>query len=89
VDDQFASNQQGCHEAGLAHAPYHYYQPSLDPMAQAEHFIRTAGKDYKRYIMDIEAPERVQGITQKLQAFLERVEQLTDTRPAIYTSAGY
>ena len=89
VDDQFANNQRGCNQAGLAHAPYHYYQPALDPIAQAEHFIHTAGKDYKRYILDVEAPEREEGITRKLQAFLERVEQLTAIKPAIYTSAGY
>lgn len=89
VDEQFDRNQRGCNEAGLAHAPYHYYQPALDPTAQAEHFIQIAGKGYKRYILDIEAPEREEGITQKLLAFLKRVEQLTATRPAIYTSAGY
>lgn len=89
VDDQFTSNQRGCNEAGLLHAPYHYYQPSLDPIAQAEHFIHTAGIDYKRYIVDVEAPDREEGITQKLKAFLERVEQLTSIKPAIYTSAGY
>jgi lysozyme len=89
VDDQFLHNRQGCAEAGLAHAPYHYYQPALDPITQAEHFIHTAGKDYKRYIVDLEQPERDENITQKLQTFLERVELLTASRPAIYTSAGY
>jgi lysozyme len=89
VDDQFQHNRLGCTDAGLSHAPYHYYQPALDPVAQAEHFIHTAGKDYKRYIVDVEQPEREESITQKLHAFLERVEQLTSTRPAIYTSAGY
>jgi len=89
VDDQFASNRQGCNAAGLAHAPYHYYQPLLDPIAQADHFIRTAGKGYGRYIVDLEEPERLEGITSKLQLFLERVQQLTAIKPAIYTSAGY
>jgi GH25 family lysozyme M1 (1,4-beta-N-acetylmuramidase) len=89
VDDQFRNNQRGCSEAGLPHAPYHYYQPSLDPIKQADHFIRTAGKEYKRYIVDVEASERDPKITQKLSVFLDRLEKLTSTRPAIYTSAGY
>lgn len=89
VDSQFSHNQQGCIDAGLAHAPYHYYQPMLDPRAQAEHFIKTAGNSYKKYIVDLEATERVEGITQKLHAFLERVQQLTARKPVIYTSAGY
>ena len=42
VDDQFQDNRKGCDEAGLPHAPYHYFQPSLDPLAQAEHFIAHA-----------------------------------------------
>src|SRR4030042_5622556 len=89
IDDQFFNNQQGCLEAGLPHAPYHYFQPSLDPLAQADHFIDTAGKRFKRYIVDVEAPERDPHITLKPHTFLARVEQLTGTHPAIYTSAGY
>jgi GH25 family lysozyme M1 (1,4-beta-N-acetylmuramidase) len=89
IDDQFLNNQRGCAEVGLPHAPYHYFQPALDPTLQAEHFIHTAGKQYCKYIVDVEARERDPKITQKVFAFLERVEQLTGSRPAIYTSAGY
>jgi len=89
VDAQFEHNRKGCTEAGLPHAPYHYFQPALDPLAQAEHFIRTAGKEYKRYIVDVEQPDRQENITLKLNAFLERLELLTAAKPAIYTSAGY
>jgi len=89
VDEQFYANRQGCIEAGLAHAPYHFYQPSLDPITQAEYFVRTAGKGYKRYIVDMEVAERQEDITKRLLGFLRRVEQLTGIKPAIYTSAGY
>jgi len=89
TDNQFTHNQNGCSRAGLPHAPYHFFQPSLDPTAQAEHFIGTAGLNYKRYIVDVEVPERDPKTVQKLHAFLERVEKLTGSMPAIYTSAGY
>jgi len=89
VDQQFYDNRQGCRAVGLAHAPYHFYQPALDPAAQAEHFIRTAGKSYRQYIVDVEVPDRQEAITSKLLAFLHRVELLTGIKPAIYTSAGY
>jgi lysozyme len=89
IDEQFYNNRSGCNEAGLPHAPYHYFQPALDPYAQADHFIDTAGKQYKRYIVDVEAGERDPKITHKLNAFLERMEKLSGIRPAIYTSAGY
>jgi len=89
VDQQFYANRQGCKDAGLAHAPYHFYQPALDPNSQAEHFINTAGKAYHQYIADIEVPERQEDITQKILTFLKRVEQLTGVKPSIYTSSGY
>ena len=89
VDQQFYANRQGCQESGLAHAPYHLYQPSLDPLAQADFFIRTAGKAYLRYIVDVEVAERHEGITQKLLSILQRVEQQTGIKPTIYTSTGY
>jgi GH25 family lysozyme M1 (1,4-beta-N-acetylmuramidase) len=89
VDDQFDHNQRGCSDAGIPHAPYHYFQPSLDPVAQANHFINTAGKRFKRYILDVEAAERDLKITQKLHTFLDRVEKLTGSKPSIYTSPGY
>jgi lysozyme len=89
IDPQFNVNRQGCQKAGLAHAPYHFFQPALDPNAQAEFFIRTAGKGYSRYIVDVEVTERQEKITQKLLDFLQRVTQLTGARPAIYTSPGY
>jgi len=89
IDPTFELNKAGCTAAGVPHAPYHYYQPGYEPIAQADHFIQAAGKGYGRYILDLEEPDRVENITPKIQAFLERVEQLTATRPAIYTSAGY
>jgi lysozyme len=89
IDSKFSLNKQACIEAGLAHAPYHYFQPELDPSAQAEHFIKTAGKGYHQYIVDVEEPRRVAKITDNLLVFLKRVEQLGDVRPAIYTSAGF
>lgn len=89
VDLQFANNQHGCSQAGIPHAPYHYFQPSLDPISQADFFIDTAGKNFKHYILDVEANERHPQITARLHACLDRIEKLTGTRPAIYTSAGY
>ncbi len=89
IDSQFQHNQHLCNALGIAHAPYHYFQPALDPTAQADHFIATAGKEYHRYIVDVEAPERVTELSARLLAFLQQVEKLTGVRPAIYTSSGY
>lgn len=89
VDTRFRENQHGCTAAGIPHAPYHFFQPSLDPVTQADHFIAVAGKRCPRYILDVEAAERDPKISQKIVSFLDQVEKLTGTHPAIYTSAGY
>ena len=89
VDAQFENNQRGCDQAGLPHAPYHFYHPSLDPIQQADFFIATAGRGYKRYIVDIEKPDHDPDIVHQLHIFLDRCHELSGIKPAIYTSAGF
>jgi GH25 family lysozyme M1 (1,4-beta-N-acetylmuramidase) len=91
TDITFMANKMGCTNAGIPHAPYHYFQPTLDPIKQADHFIKVAGDGYHRYIVDI---EEKQGVStpwnpNHLHDFLQRVEELTLIKPAIYTSAGF
>jgi lysozyme len=88
-DVQFDNNRKGCDQAGLPHAPYHYFHPLIDPVQQAEFFIGIAGLSYKRYILDAEKPDYVVDIVSRIRAFLDRCEELTGIKPAIYTSAGY
>ncbi|OGN99041.1 MAG: hypothetical protein A2Z71_03355 [Chloroflexi bacterium RBG_13_50_21] len=88
-DIQFDHNRKGCDQAGLPHAPYHYFHPLIDPVKQADFFISIAGKSYKRYILDVEKPDTVVDITPRIRLFLKRCEELTGIKPAIYTAAGY
>ncbi len=88
-DVQFENNRQGCSLAGLPHAPYHYFHPLADPVQQANFFIETAGRSYKRYILDVEKPDRDPQIVLHIRSFLDRCHELTGIHPAIYTSAGY
>ncbi len=90
VDPEFRLNQIGAEQSGLAHAPYHYFQPSHDPIVQANGFISVAGKGFKKYVVDVEEEEEVDDqLPGNLQAFLLRCTQLTGIKPAIYTSPGY
>lgn len=90
IDDQFANNRDGTKKYGVPNAPYHYWHPELDPIVQANHFIDTVGTGYSRYIVDAEdrtaAPR---DIVARLKQFLDRCEELTGKKPAIYTSASY
>jgi GH25 family lysozyme M1 (1,4-beta-N-acetylmuramidase) len=90
VDPTFEANKLGCELAGLPHAPYHYFSPSEDPIAQANHFIDVAGRAFKRYIVDVEEDEGADDhLPANLLSFLLYCQQLTGIKPAIYTSAGY
>ena len=104
VDNTFTYNRDQCNLLGIPHAPYHYYQTERDPVAQANWFIETVGTQYKRYILDLEDPPAsslqatpnlenpsaiLHQIAPDIRAFLQRCEQLTGIKPAIYTSPGY
>jgi lysozyme len=43
IDEQFKANWPGSKEAGLLRGAYHYFRNSVDPIAQAELFIKTVG----------------------------------------------
>ena len=86
IDVQFAANKFGCNAAGIPHAPYHWYQPTLDPDLQAHHFVETAGEGYHRLIVDV---EKGKVYPSHLHQMLITTEQLSGIKPAIYTSAGY
>jgi lysozyme len=91
VDPQFAANQAGCEERGMPHAPYHYFQPEIDPVKQASWFIKQAGVQYQRYIVDVEQipTDGVSDVGASLYEFLLSVEGQIGKRCAIYTSAGF
>ncbi len=89
VDDQFQNNKVGCNVVGIPHAPYHWWQETEDPVAQAEHFVDTVGEGYNRLIVDVEPKVYVNNALYKLNLLLNRITQLTGIIPAIYTSAYY
>jgi len=90
LDNTFHHNKEGCETYGIPHAPYHYYQVELEPVAQATWFISQAGDQFKRYILDIEDQTSIiPNLGASLLLFLNRCQQLTGVKPAIYTSAGF
>ena len=90
LDNTFKHNKEGCETYGIPHAPYHYYQVEQEPVAQASWFISQAGDQFKRYILDIEdQTSLIPNLGASLLLFLNRCQQLTGVKPAIYTSAGF
>jgi lysozyme len=91
IDSQFTNNRNGTKNNSIPNAPYHWYKPNQDGVAQAKHFITTAGKDYKKYIVDVEEyPNPVIPINTNwlnLKNLLTEIVLETGTIPVIYT--GY
>ncbi len=86
-DNTYLPNMRGCQAAGLPYAPYHYFEPSVDPIKQAQLFVQRAGDVHGRYIADFEEPGT--NLPVKYITFLQQVEQLTGKKPAIYTRASF
>ena len=92
IDGWFGSNHDECDAVGMPHAPYHWWQETQDPIAQANHFCDTlidSGDGYKQTIIDVEPVILVPNSAYKLKQLLDRVEQRRGKKPAIYTSANY
>jgi GH25 family lysozyme M1 (1,4-beta-N-acetylmuramidase) len=86
-DNTYLPNKNGCLAVGMPYAPYHYFEPDVDPETQAATFVAKAGDHHGRYIADFEEPGT--GLPDKYRKFLIKVEQLTGGKPAIYTSASH
>lgn len=90
IDSQLGNNMDECNDVGMPHAPYHWWQETQNPIAQAEHFWDTV-KDggYKRLIVDVEPKVILPDAYNRLLQLLSRLEAMSGIVPAIYTSANY
>lgn len=93
-DDRFDSNFAHAAEAGFIRGAYHFYNPSTDPIRQADFFIAnvTLSAGDLPPVIDIEVkPTRQQQSTfyAQLSTFLYRLEAHYHVTPIIYTSYKY
>ena len=88
VDSQFLSNKAECDTVGMPNSPYHWWQETQDPIAQAEHFVDTVMPGYKQLIVDVEPFTYTGHMMSDLDKLLGRVEYLTGIVPSLYTSAS-
>lgn len=92
VDPEFATNWAGARDAGVIRGAYHFFEPAVDAVAQADFFVQTAGvPEAGDFPLTIDL-EKTDGATDAAiaagaLAFLQRLETLTGRVPIIYTSA--
>ncbi len=90
VDGMFATNWAGAKAAGLLRGAYHYFRNGVDPLAQAELFVKTCGGDYGELplALDYEDTAQPPDVAQA-RLFLQRVQELTGRPCCIYTGKWY
>ncbi len=90
IDSSFHSHWKNAKAAGLLVGAYHFFRPTADAVAQANHFVQTVGAlaaDDLPCVLDWETTDNVPA-TKDLQrgfVFLEQVAVLTKKRPIVYT----
>lgn len=96
VDDRYATNRSRAKANGLYVGAYHFARPETTPgdaVAEADHFIDTAGPASGELIpvLDLEQTGGLDSSTLRawVKAFLQRVYDRTGVRAAIYTSPSF
>jgi len=93
IDDKFASHWAGAKSVGLLRGAYHFYQPTVNPVEQAQKFFNKIASDPGELppVFDIETTGGVgpAGLRDGAAQWLQEVERLLGRRPILYTRASY
>ena len=89
TDPTFAARWGALAAIGMIRGAYHFFRASVDPEAQAEHFLRVVGPINNNdlpLILDWEISDGVDITTQRVRAqvFLDKVKASTGRLPMIY-----
>jgi GH25 family lysozyme M1 (1,4-beta-N-acetylmuramidase)/acylphosphatase len=94
TDGSFPHNWSGMRAAGVLRGAYHFFRPSIDPTAQADHFVDVINANGGLKpgdlppVADVEVSDNVGAATviARLHTFLDRVQARTGRTPMIYTA---
>ena len=100
LDKYFDNNWSGARRAGVIRGAYHFFIPNIDPVEQANHYLDVVGdilhKSDLPPVIDIESSPKyvyeafltlsIEERLERLQKWLEVVEQATNRKPIIYTN---
>ncbi len=94
VDPQYARSSMNAPKAGLITGAYCFFHPNHDPVSQAMHLMRVAGKvasGQLPHTLDWETLDGVGGKTNVAHAhqWIDVIEKETGITPFIYGSPGY
>ena len=92
TDPEYLDNIRDAREAGFVCGVYHFYDPSVSPDKQAEHYINTVKlqKGDLAPVVDVERSGRSSGDLQReLSVFLGLLESHYGVKPIIYASTKF
>jgi lysozyme len=92
TDPEYLDNIRDAREAGFVCGVYHFYDPSVSPDKQAEHYINTVKlqKGDLVPVVDVERSGRSSGDLQReLSVFLGQLESHYGVKPIIYASTKF
>ncbi|MBB77909.1 MAG: hypothetical protein CL844_02775 [Crocinitomicaceae bacterium] len=89
IDPQWKNNRLKLIELNIKNGAYHFFNPKLDPIKQANHFL--ANYTYKKNdlppVLDSEIEiEPTEKLIKNIKLWLIHIEKTTNQRPIIYTS---
>jgi len=93
VDPKFAANWAGAGSTKLVRGAYHFFDPDVDALSQANHFIATVRLEPGDLppALDIEVQEGIttQKIDADIELWLEKVAQAYGVRPIVYSDVSF
>lgn len=94
LDPMFTANRAGMGEQGVLRGAYHFFHPGMDPLAQADNFLKVvpaAGPGDLPPMLDLEVDEGQPSdeIVARALAWLTKVEAACHRTPILYTAPGF
>jgi len=91
VDTNLKNNMDGAAQNGILFGMYHFYRTHIDPVIQAQVFYEAVGSfPSLPPVLDLEvAGKKGTVLNEKVLAFMNEVQRLTNRRPILYTSGGF
>lgn len=93
IDPVAARHAKGAHDAGIAVGFYHFFDPTIDPLKQAKHFVEVTGSlnHDLRPVIDVEVTHGADSATivRGVQQWIGEVEKVLGCEVIIYTGKSF
>ncbi len=93
VDPKFKKNWRGIHRTRIRAGAYHFYRCNVDPLVQANHFLRQIKLKPGDLapVLDLETEDgsTIENIRKDVLKYLRYVENRLGVRPIIYTNLDF